>query len=298
MNIASFGEQQLLSYVEADSPSDLIEQTLEEIKGLISLPEVYQKIRMLIDDPNSDIDQFVEIVTSDPNLAVAVLKVANSAFFGFPGKIDSLGQAVSMLGIGQLHDLVLATSAISSLQLPNEVIPLKTFWRFSLFSAVLTRLLARQLKIPRGERLFVIGLLHEIGHLVLYAKHPALAKRAIDSVQANRRMLHVAERQLLGMHYGEIGAKLMAQWQLPTHFQDIVQYQPTPDDALAHQTETALLHLVHAYAEKLIFNQADAIDSGQIQVLIENLHLTPEQLADAIEQALEVCSEMEKLMIG
>jgi HD-like signal output (HDOD) protein len=288
----------LLNPAKISSQSDLIENTLQEIKGLISLPEVYQKVRNLIDDPNSDIEHFVEVVASDPNLTVAVLRVANSAFFGFPGKIDSLSRAVNMLGIGQLHDLVLATSAIASLKLPNDIMPLKTFWQFSLFSAVLTRLLASQLKIPKSERLFVIGLLYEIGHLVLYAKHPELAKRALDLSRNNQEMLHIAEQELFGMHYGEIGARLMAQWCLPAHFQDIVHFQPTPDLAPEQRRETALLHLVRACAEKAIFGHMSPIEQSVSREVWEALQLNPEQLADAVEQARTTTAEMEKLMFN
>jgi HD-like signal output (HDOD) protein len=288
----------LLNPAKISSQSDLIENTLQEIKGLISLPEVYQKVRNLIDDPNSDIEHFVEVVASDPNLTVAVLRVANSAFFGFPGKIDSLSRAVNMLGIGQLHDLVLATSAIASLKLPNDIMPLKTFWQFSLFSAVLTRLLASQLKIPKSERLFVIGLLYEIGHLVLYAKHPELAKRAMDLSRNNQEMLHIAEQELFGMHYGEIGARLMAQWCLPAHFQDIVHFQPTPDLAPEQRRETALLHLVRACAEKAIFGHMSPIEQSVSREVWEALQLNPEQLADAVEQARTTTAEMEKLMFN
>jgi len=288
----------LLDPVKINSQADLIEHTLQEIKGLVSLPEVYQKVRNLIDDPHSDIEHFVEVVASDPNLTVAVLRVANSAFFGFPGKIDSLSRAVSMLGIGQLHDLVLATSAIASLKLPNDIMPLKTFWRFSLFSAVLTRLLASQLKIPKSERLFVIGLLYEIGHLVLYAKHSELAKRAMELSRNNQEMLHISEQKLLGMHYGEIGAKLMAQWCLPAHFQDIVHYQPTPDLAPEQRRETALLHLVRACAEKSIFGHISAIEQSVSRDIWDILQLNPEQLDDTVEQALKAATEMEKLMFN
>ncbi|NOV28355.1 HDOD domain-containing protein [Methylomonas sp. ZR1] len=288
----------MLDPAEIDSQADLIEHTLQEIKGLVSLPEVYQKVRNLIDDPNSDIEHFVEVVASDSNLSVAVLRVANSAFFGFPGKIDSLSRAVNMLGIGQLHDLVLATSAIASLKLPNEIMPLKTFWRFSLFSAVLTRLLASQLKFPKSERLFVIGLLYEIGHLVLYAKHPELAKRAMELSRNNQELLHIAEQKLLGMHYGEIGAKLMAQWCLPAHFQDIVHYQPTPDLAPDQRRETALLHLVRACAEKYISGHMRAIEESVSADIWEILQLNAEQLAETVEQALKAATEMEKLMFN
>jgi len=193
---------------------------------------------------------------------------------------------------------VLATSAIASLKLPNDIMPLKTFWRFSLFSAVLTRLLASQLKIPKSERLFVIGLLYEIGHLVLYAKHPELAKRAMELSRNNQEMLYISEQKLLGMHYGEIGAKLMAQWHLPAHFQDIVHYQPTPDLAPEQVRETALLHLVRACAEKSIFGHMSPIEQSVSRDIWDILQLNPEQLDDTVEQALKAATEMEKLMFN
>lgn len=287
-----------MSAVGVESSLNLIEQTLEDIKGLISLPEVYQKIRELMDDPNSDIDQFVAVVSSDPNLAATVLKVANSAFFGFPGKIDSISRAVNMLGLGQLHDLVLATSAIVSLDLPNDIMPLRTFWRFSLFSAALTRLLASQLKIPRGERLFIIGLLHEIGHLIMYAKYPQQARLAMANAQNDQHMLHLSEQNMLGLHYGEIGAKLLAMWQLPSNFQNIVHYQPTPEIAEEQIVETTLLHVVHGFAQKLIFNNQQPIETLINPDAWEILKLTPEQIDGSLETALQACLDMEKLMFS
>jgi HD-like signal output (HDOD) protein len=288
----------LLSPVELKYSPNLIEQTLEDIRGLISLPEVYQKIRELMDDPESDIDQFVGVVSSDPNLTATVLKVANSAFFGFPGKIDSISRAVSMLGLTQLHDLVLATSAINSLDLPNEVMPLRTFWRFSLFSAVLSRLLANQLKIPRGERLFIIGLLHEIGHLIMYAKYPEQAKLAMSRAENDQQTLHILEQNMLGLHYGEIGAKMLALWRLPSNFQNIVHYQPTPGFAEADVIETTLLHVVHGFAQKLTLNHEQPIENLVNPQAWAILNLTPEQIDDALETALQACLDMEKLMFS
>ena len=119
-----------------------IEQRLQEVTELISLPEVYLKVRRLMDDPHSDIYDFAEVISVDPNLSSRVLKVVNSAYFGFPEPVDSISRAVNLIGIGQLHNMVLGISAISSLELPNDILPLDTFWRASLFSGVLARLLA------------------------------------------------------------------------------------------------------------------------------------------------------------
>lgn len=288
----------MLSAVEIKSSSKSIEQTLEDIRGLISLPEVYQKFRALMDNPKSDIDQFVAVVSIDPNLAATVLKVVNSAFFGFPGKIDSINRAITMLGLGQLHDLVLATSAISSLDLPNDIMPLKLFWRFSLFSAVLTRLLASQLKIPRSERLFIIALLHEIGHLVMYAKFPEQAKSAQINAQDDPQTLYAAEQQLFGLHYGEIGAKLLAMWSMPGHFQNIVHYQPTPDIAEDQIIETNLLHVVHGFALKLTLNNQQPIEHLINPQAWKTLNITSEQVDDHLENALQTYQDMEKLMFS
>lgn len=251
-----------------------------------------------MEDTNSNIEDFSAVVRCDPNLTSTVLKVVNSAFFGFPGQIDNISRAVNLLGIGQLHDMVLGVSAMASLDLPNDIMPLKTFWRCSLFSGVLAKLLAKQLKIRQGERLFVIGLLHEIGHLVIYAKYPEQAKLAIDLCHDGNQMLHITEQNLLGLHYGQIGARLMAHWQLPVHFQKITHYQPTPAKALEHPLETTLLHLVHGYAHKLFCDTGQTLEQLIIPDAWKMLELMPDPIESALETALQVCSDMEKAILN
>ena len=82
---------------------------------------------------------------------MAVLNLVDSAFFGFPGQIDSISRAVNMIGIGQLHSMVLSISTISTLNFPNEIWLLKEFWRSSLLTGILSRLPAEQLNIKQGE---------------------------------------------------------------------------------------------------------------------------------------------------
>jgi HD-like signal output (HDOD) protein len=287
----------LLSAPDTESQLKSVEKTLLEINGLISLPEIYLKFRRLMDEPNSNIEDFSAVVSYDPNLTSKVLSLVNSAFFGFPGQIDSISRAINLLGIGQLHDMVLGTSAMATLDLPNDIVPLKTFWRCSLFSGVLARLLAKQLKIRKGERLFVIGLLHEIGHLVMYAKYPEQAKQAIDLFHDGGQMIHVTEQNLLGLHYGQIGAKLMAQWQLPTNFQEMTHYQPTPANALEYPLETTLLHLAHGYAHKLYHDTEQTLEQLIIPDAWKILDLLPDQIESTLDTALQACSDMEKFIL-
>ena len=248
-----------------------IQQSLQEITELISLPEVYLKVRRLMDDPTSDIYDFAEVISLDPNLSTRVLKVVNSAYFGFPEPVESIARAVNMIGIGQLHNMVLGISAISSLALPNDIQPLNTFWRASLFSGVLARLLAEKMKLAKSDQLFIAGLLHDIGHLVLYSKFPLQALAAQQVAEEQGKQIHEAELQVLGYHYGDIGAMLMANWNLSENLQNLTRNQPLPAGASEQQVEAALMHLVHACAQSEAKDSQTAADNpidAEVRALI------------------------------
>lgn len=275
-----------------------IEKRLQEVTELISLPEVYLKLRRLMDDPRSDIYDFAEVISVDPNLSSRVLKVVNSAYFGFPEPVDSIARAVNMLGIGQLHNMVLGISAMSSLELPNDIMPLNTFWRASLFAGVLARLLGERMKLVTSEHLFIAGLLHEIGHLVLYSKFPLQALAARQIAEQQGKQIHEAEMQLLGCHYGDIGAMLMANWNLPDNLQILTRNQPVPADADALKIETTLMHLAHACAYIEATDSDTAADTSfdaEIQALTG---LSQMEFEYSLEEARSISADMEKVILA
>ncbi len=286
-----------MNRLEFSIPANSVELAIKEVTGLISLPEIYLKFRRLMANPNSNIEEFCEIVSCDPNLTSTVLKTVNSAFFGFPGQIGSINQAIVMLGLGQLHDMVLAASAMESLDLPNEIMPLKTFWRCSLFTGILARLLAKQLKAQKSDRMFVIGLLHEIGHLVIYSRYPKQARFALESYRDGKQPIHIIEQDLLGLHYGQVGAKLMAQWQLPANFLEITAYQPTPSKAQSYGLETALLHVAHGYAHKNFIGADQGLEQLIDPEAFKSINLLPDQIESSVETALLTCSDLEKAIM-
>lgn len=276
------------------------EKNLEQVTELISLPEIYLKISSLMDDPTSEIDDFAEVIRFDPNLSVTVLKVVNSAFYGFSGQIDNISRAVNLMGIGQLHIIALSVSAISALDAigyPSDIVPLKTFWRSSLFCGVLSRQLGIQLGIRKSERLFVIGLLHDIGHLVLYTKFPELARLAIQKAEDKQQNMHEAEQELLGCHYGNIGADLMGRWNLPENFQAITANQPTPQLAEQEKIETALLHIAHGYAAHQFTQPQKSLDDLIHPVVWDIAHITPQIVEESLDTARTISADMERVIL-
>ncbi len=275
-----------------------IEQQLKEITELISLPEVYLRVRELMDDPASDIYDFAEVIRVDPNLTGRLLRIVNSAYFGFSEPVESISRAVNMVGIGQLHNMVLGISTISSLDFPNDILPLRTFWRASLYSGVLARLLAEKLRLAKSDHMFIAGLLHEIGHLVLYAKFPlqALASRRLAEEQGQQ--IHEAELEILGYHYGDIGAMLMANWNLPENLQSMARHHPDPAAATEKSVETALMHLAHACAQTWASENDSMADNPVDADVLAMIGLTQEEIEESMEQAGLISADMEKVILA
>ena len=214
------------------------------VGDLVMLPEAYVRIQSLLADPNTGMEDFARAVQSDPALTARVLRIANSALFGVSRRVDTVTLALGLMGISRLHDLVLATAVIGSLaRLPVPGIDLNAFWRRSIHTGITARMLAAESGIFDSERLFATGLLHDIGHLVMYLRVPQQAEAARLRSLADSVPLHLAERELLGFHYGDVGAELMASWSFPDSLQELCRFHPEPQRAPRHPRECSLLHI-------------------------------------------------------
>jgi HD-like signal output (HDOD) protein len=278
-----------------------IDAQLLQVTELISLPEFYLKISQLIDDPASDVDDFARVIRLDPNLSTKLLRVVNSAYFGFSGEISSITRAVSMLGIQQLYIMALsisAVTAVSTLDFPQDIIHLKTFWRKSLLTGVVSRQLAQRLKLRPVERFFLLGLLLEIGHLVLYANFPDMARSSIRLADETGMSIDQAEQRVIGCHYGDIGATLLHHWQLPADMQELLSLQPTPGHSTENTKELSILHIAHAYAQHhygmSAHNSIEMIDP----IAWESTGLLPDEVAEHLQVALSTAKELEKVIVN
>ncbi|MBA1443773.1 MAG: HDOD domain-containing protein [Chromatiales bacterium] len=168
---------------------------------LISLPDVYLRLKEVLDDPNYTMGGVAEVITHDPAITIRLLRIVNSAYFGLATQIDSVSRAVNLLGTQGIHDLVLAASVAQSFEgMSNEVMDMERFWRKSVVCAITSRELASLCNVLDGEHLFVCGLLHDIGHLVLYQMAPGKAQQAIEQAKTHQGSLYQAERSLLGCY--------------------------------------------------------------------------------------------------
>ncbi|MCZ6664053.1 MAG: HDOD domain-containing protein [Gammaproteobacteria bacterium] len=183
---------------------------------LVPLPQAYVRLRELVDDPNTRLSEFGEIVASDPALTGRLLRLANSAYMGLVTPVESIEHAVRVIGMTQLHDIALATSAIGSLsKLRADLFDIYDFWRLGIYCAVCSRLLAVHCGLPSPQRSFVSGLMHNIGTLILAHEMPEAFAECRVRATAIERPYYELQLEMFGFDYAEVGAELMGHWNLP-----------------------------------------------------------------------------------
>jgi HD-like signal output (HDOD) protein len=222
------------------------------VLDLVSLPEVYLKVRKLVDDPRSSLADVADALAIDPAMTARILRLTNSAYFGFAGRVTSVPRAVSMLGTQQVHDFVLATSVMRSFAgIPASLVDMRRFWRTSVHCGATAKVLADRCGILDSERIFITGLLAHVGRLVLYLRLPEVARGAHAEAVREHRPISDFERSLLGFDYAEVGGELLAAWNLPPSLVEPVRLHTRPAEGGDFAFEASVVHVGAALAEAL-----------------------------------------------
>ncbi|MDH5393782.1 MAG: HDOD domain-containing protein [Gammaproteobacteria bacterium] len=272
------------------------------IINLISLPEICIRINTALENPSHTNAQLGEIIAHDPAMAARILRIVNSAYYQFPSKVEMVSRAISLIGEDDLRALVLATSAREVFErIPNQLVNMELFWQHSVFTGIVARLLSKQCNILHGERLFIAGLLHDIGKLILYYKEPELSQKVLRQAADDSGIVHHAEQQLLGFTHADVGAALTQAWQLPESFHSIILHHHQPDKAQNYQIETAIVHLANTIVNTLspdipvdqhMLDAATDLNPASLSITGIDLMQLPALITEAQKQTHEVLNIM------
>ncbi len=217
--------------------ADLVSRELQ----LASLPDVYYRIMDVINSARSSASHIAEAVSNDTSLLGRLLRLVNSAFYGFPSKIETVTRAVAIIGTRELSTLALGIAAVQYFHdIPSEYVDMKSFWRHSVACGVYARLMASEKIGISEERLFVSGLLHDLGKLVLFRQIPLSARNAIELAVSKSIPLCEAEKELFGFDHAQLGGLLLRQWKIPAPIENAVRYHHAPLSS-SNSLEPALL---------------------------------------------------------
>ena len=267
---------------------DAAQKFIGELAKNVSMPKIYLDIRKLIRQPHASINDYVELIQNDSTLTNRILRIANSDFFGFSRKVETLNQALNLIGIIQLHDLLLSSLCIRTFSaIPTQVFNMKAFWHYSTQCGIAARIIAQHSFAPISNHYFTLGLLHEIGHATMYSKRPELSLQALEESQTQNIEVQQLEDDYLGFNYTQAGNALMQLWHLPDVYQQVASFHLIPE--LADETcqyEVQIIHLAHTICQNPVL-EAHQETITSIQESVPQLKNLPSNIDDIIINELK-----------
>jgi putative nucleotidyltransferase with HDIG domain len=277
-------------------------ELVDEVDGLVTLPDVYLRISRLLDDPDCNTAALAEAIGQDPSFTLRLLKVANSSLYRFPSAVDTVAKAVAILGTAQVRNLALSMSVAKSFDgLPNDMVSMANFWRHSLYCALIARHLARAAGRCDPDALFTAGLLHDIGELVIFSRRPEQAKQVLYRVldSGDEMPVFEAERETLGFDHAAVGGELARRWHLPPLLEECIAHHHELAGAARHAREAALVHVANGLALIAETGVPEAADEAPIDARAwEITGLGADCIEPAVAAARTEIGEAEALFAG
>ncbi len=253
--------------------SNRIRRIAQGIHDLPTLPTVVAKIIELVDNPRTNAAALARLISSDPGLTARMLKMANSAYYGFPKRIGTINLAIVVLGFNTVRDLAVSASLVERVSLNYEGNDLLgDFWEHSVSTAVAARMLQRLSPSRSAGEAFVAGLLHDIGRLVVARYLPDEFIKVQGLVEQGELGIWQIEHEVLGMGHAEIGGLLCRHWNLPEALCEAITWHHAPLFQEERDSLTCVLHVAEYMALRSSRNphmegRLRAIEGGVADVL-------------------------------
>lgn len=278
-------------------PENEIKKIISKEIKLPEIPSIVFELNEVIADLSSTAENIAQVVNKSPSLAALLLRIVNSSFYGFPSKIDKISRAVTVIGTGEISSLALGIGTITIFKdISKEIIDMPAFLKHSFACGMISRILAAAKNIPHTEQLFISGLLHDIGRLIIYQYLPEQAKTLFWRREESDKLLHEEEMDYLGQQHTDIGRDLLKKWKLPFEVENNVFYHHNP--AAAHSSmQAAIVHLAD-----IIVNALAIGSSGEKFVppldnkAWEELKISPNHFETVIKQAMHQLSILEPIL--
>ncbi len=267
--------------------NDLI---IEKVKDLPTLPTVYSALCDVIEDPNSTVADVARVISLDQASVIRILRVANSAFFGFSGCVDSISRAILILGFNEVRNLVLASSVMNLFNKSDSLRRFRPqdFWTHSVGVGLITRLFGQMAGFRRLENFFITGILHDIGKIFFFEFLKDEYPRVLALVNEKKCLIREAELEILGMDHALIGSLVADQWKLPEQIRNAIHYHHF--GAIGEQADflVASVHLGDILARVLELGYpGDDLIPRPSECVWETLKLRPGMVTQMIPKVLK-----------
>ncbi len=209
--------------------NDSLRLFVQKITKLPTLPAIAYEVLSLASDDLVSTDRLEQIIEKDPAISSKVLSFANSAFFGYKSADDTVGSAMQRIGLNNVKNIAVGISLMTAFDhgRHEHALDYRKIFRHSVATGIVAKVLAERIRAKAPDRIFLGGLLHDLGLLLLNRYFPDIYSKAAAKAKKGEPLLD-AEREVLGFTHAEIGAWLADQWKLPGDICEMALYHHTP----------------------------------------------------------------------
>lgn len=286
-----------------------VNEAIAKIEDIPTIPAILGEILRITSSEKSSAKDLGQIIYTDQSMAAKVLKMANSAFYGFTQQIKSIDRAIVILGFDEVRAIAVAMSVFDSIYLRKGGVYYSRLrsWKHSFLCGIGTRVLAELFKMGKNleSELFVGGLIHDIGKVLMDRYFPQSFARVLELVEETSMTMECAEEKIFGFDHALLAGGLLRKWKLPDQLTDMVIYHHHPDAAGTNQSWSALILVADFMCHQLGYSTYTCepkpsirqfCRSETIRVLqSEGLFLTPKKLISSLRKLKEHEAELDQL---
>ncbi|MGA1196692.1 MAG: HDOD domain-containing protein, partial [Candidatus Latescibacterota bacterium] len=228
---------------DSEQGSDIISR-VKSIEGLPSFPSTHAEILKLAKSDDASSDDIADKLQLDPGLLATMFKLVNSSAYGFNKQVKDLSLAVTLLGLEEIANLVLAAQVFDKLGNYDDGagLDLKEFWRHSVGTAFVARAVARKLN-TEVESAFLAGMMHDLGKIILDRYFGDYYKAVFDVIGGEDITILQAEKEILGVTHAAVGGQLAEEWKFPKNYLNAIAYHHDVRTAPRYQRLVCIIHL-------------------------------------------------------
>ncbi|HON57052.1 MAG TPA: response regulator, partial [bacterium] len=295
--VARTAQSGTLNVVAEEKRKKLI---LAELENLPAFPLIVQKVIQIASDRHSSASDFENVVNKDQTLTAKMLKMANSPFYNLQREIVLIRDAVVTLGYNTVKSIAFAagTGEIFQKNLPQYGLAPGGLWKHSLGCAIAARTIAKEFNYDddMSEELFVCGLLHDIGKLVL-GKFISRDDQVYLAPETGINNICQLEKKLTGFDHSELGEKIAENWKLPDVIKQAAKYHHIPDEASGHSRDVTIVTFANYICNylKIGYSKKNNFEAKLMDSVRRNLDLNDELIKKIIEKVSENLQEIDKI---
>ncbi len=257
-------------------------QKLDQIKEIPTLPIILSKVNRMLGDNDTTIRKLSRVIESDQAIAARILKLVNSAFYGFRSKISNIPHALVILGFNSIRNAIVSVSVLNAFSgEQGKKFDSKDFWKHSVAVAVISKYLAGKTRLVPPDESFVAGLLHDIGKILIAQYFRETFHQILDTIREEGLSFYQAEKKRVPFTHAQIGGYLAQKWQFPQSLVEAIEYHHS---ATKRGADPGLLLIVY-FADQIAHNGAAVceIDSQLCSTFPEILQILSPHLERVAE---------------